>query len=322
MNGGVPKESLSSPKLLNFRTEIKPEELDSIPEEQLPFSSLVKSLDKGDKPCFQPLEMPDPEGVGLEGYREKTKKQIQDMLESFNLVALIGPSRSGKTEGVLAGNSPYLTGLCANPEIEYLAMQRIRSVDEFERYFRYARLEDKKIVLLDEFTPDDLSAQFVDFLIEKGKKVVIAQGGLRSNDAKRSLLEDLAGEHSSFQAIPTIEIGVKPLNSIQLEEVFKIAVQEKQKEGQLPEERLEKARVNWGNIQMANIPLPYHLAVKLAERILDEEGYSCQSRDKEFPSMQVHPPENWKEALIVELQSQDFGSIYPLDQLKEDLGMN
>ena len=262
------KDSLPLPEFLDFRTEIKPGAFDSIPKEQVPFSSLVKGFDKEDGLCFQLLETPDPEEVGLEGYRSKAKAQILEMLEAFDLVALIGPSRSAKSEGVLAGNSPYLTGLCVNPEIGYIAPSRIRSIDEFERLFKFGDLEDKKTVLVDEFSPDDLSAQFVDFLLQKGKKVVIAQGGFRSNEAKRSLLEDLAERHSLFQAVPTIEIGVKPLNEQQLSELFEITAREEQEVETIPAERLEKARQNWSNIQKlgTDLPLPYHLKPPLFPR--------------------------------------------------------
>jgi len=41
------KDLLLSTAPPDFRNEIRPEKLNSIPKEQLPFSSLVKALDKG-----------------------------------------------------------------------------------------------------------------------------------------------------------------------------------------------------------------------------------------------------------------------------------
>lgn len=59
----IGKETIIPQKFLDFRREIKPEELDLIRKEQLPFSSVVRAIDAEGEICFQPLKQPDPEEV-------------------------------------------------------------------------------------------------------------------------------------------------------------------------------------------------------------------------------------------------------------------
>jgi len=174
--------------------EIRPEELLEMSEDQAPYGAVVECFTKEDKKGYQALEMADPEGVRLTDYRRGEIETIKTHLETSDLVVVIGPSTAGKTETILFGEKPYfppentLVG-GSREKIIYLPLYLFqkagvevlqeRLIEDCQR--DGVSLEQKELILCDEFTAKHQAVELVSHLRSLGKKVVLAMGGPRTN---------------------------------------------------------------------------------------------------------------------------------------------
>lgn len=113
---GYPHEPADAPREfdaaeLSISTAFTSEELSQIDLEDIPYQSVVEVFNDDGEKRYQLLEEKDPESVGLVDYRRGEINAIVDLLNDNDLVAIVGPSRSGKTEAILSNLYERNTGL-------------------------------------------------------------------------------------------------------------------------------------------------------------------------------------------------------------------
>ncbi|HOX41242.1 MAG TPA: hypothetical protein PK263_03540 [bacterium] len=104
----VDQEIAVGPECLHARPdvhfgEISPAEISHLDDTAYPYGSLIRVFREDGTQSFQPMEPKDGEAMGLEDYRREEIDRIIELLRENMVVALIAPSRAGKTEAVLIG---------------------------------------------------------------------------------------------------------------------------------------------------------------------------------------------------------------------------
>lgn len=196
------------------------------------YAQTVYRSDRGKEPFYQLLEHPDPESVGLEGYRSKEVQRILLLLQKKtpSVIPVIAPSRSGKSEAVLQGDrvmfrrgtlrtvvelahAAYYEGLMlehASPDDAISIM-----TEEFEDQPLYD--QRSKVIILDEFVPE-VHKDVAELLVREGYSLVVAQGGNHSNESKTSSIQKALGKYIPTNGI--VDFGIKPINRTQFHELI------------------------------------------------------------------------------------------------------
>lgn len=303
---------------INFKSVLTLQEAEARAGE-LPFHAAVEVFDASNQEFFQPLEQPDGEGVGLKEYRTREVSQIMGLLENNRVVALVAPSRSGKTEAVLHGGdrSFFPDTLEARTQGCWLDVSQFDDIQQMQKGLldEKAKKGDavRKIALIDEFKPNEEGGKFVRELLEKDYQVVICFGGRRSNQTK---IESLRGFAARIQLdIPVVEMGLKPLNQVQLRELFEISLADeknnKQKEteigkiGDIEEQQIrEAANLTIGMCE--ELPLVFYPAESLFSEIIAKRGKFDLSGES---VLAVEHQEDWQRELKYYIKERSFTHI-------------
>ncbi len=299
---------------------IRPEELASLEEGSVPFNSLIQVFGEQHSPAFQKLEEPDPEGSTLSQYREEAREYIKQLLSDNNVVALVGPSRSAKTEAVIGGQAPSFSfddSLIAQLQAYIIPYEKYgdASLEQIIHTMEYRISESdpgkEKIILIDEYIPDEHGAAVLSHFIQSGYKIVVCQGGRLSNEVKNNNVAKLNDMVPYKPMIPTVEISVKPLSSSQVEEMFN-----KYSEVSKSDEKiLQQAQQCLTIIQQisATVPIPYHLANKIISEIT-RKGYYEDSENLATTADNTFA--EWKALITSMLEENHYGNAVSLERAK------
>lgn len=188
------------------------------------------------------LQPPDSEGTHLEGYRKTEIAEISSLVLNDPVVAIVDPSRSGKTE-FLAGSSELgisprryanrdtifidITGTYGD-NVPSLAVYRSLK----RRLLTYVEKnpnDPDPLILLDEYSVPAYNPVIPNFVhIDKRRVVIIVGGSGLSNKAKIDKivipLQNVLGRE-----IPTVEVGVKLLNTTQMWDIILHKMQDEER---------------------------------------------------------------------------------------------
>lgn len=279
---------------------------------------MTKVVSESGAVLWQPLQQADPEGKTLSDYRRTEIDYIYQLLETNQIVFLAGPSRACKTEAILSGSFevPFKVEntLASSPENKLIVDGGIiGSLDTPERskeylYRRIAKFGERgpELIIIDEY-----KSQMAEALAEISKKhkIVFATGGFLSNEDKRKThvipLEKYFG-----QPIPVVEIGTKPLNTGQIQEMISHAI------------NTGSDRVVLQKIQEAIKGLPVH-PLMLQNLIYGSStgGLTIDTRDGIGPPFRINiddPIEVWQEAVWDALQNYRNGRVYRVRDILEN----
>jgi len=162
-------------------------------------------------------------------------------------------------------------------------------------------------------------------LVQKGYKIVVCLGGELSNTGKREELKELGDKFEEFKGIPIHEVGIKPLNKTQLDEVFQFAQMEREKlvrggqERPFSEEESSKISQSWHIVKQLSLteaPIPYHAAEFYAKQIIYGKGRCDNPWGSGFVEAK-DSEEKWKTVLVRGLEDGARGSILGISAIKE-----
>lgn len=288
---------------------------------------VIWSINDMDKTVYQVIEKQDDEEFDLSGHRQEEVNQILDKFTntSVRAIALIGPKRISKTEAILTGDPPFFpveTTVVGNRQSVFADMFSIKSTDEADRLIENIKKQindspDSDLIILDEFRPDQIGEYILIQLepyINSTHQLLVCQGGSISNETKKIRFKKMGQKFGLFGENEIIELGMKPLNRRQLQEVFEFS------NGQGNSEEIMRS---WEIINELSqeIPIPY----PLARYLFSNEGIFNQGIIN-INSFSVGPndsKEKWKIALHLLLRKRDFGEIFTVDYAsqKYDMGL-
>lgn len=277
---------------------------------------MTKVVSEGGDVLWQPLQEADPEGKTLADYRRTEIVNIRELLKTNQIVFLAGPSRACKTEAILVASLeiPFKVEdtLASNPEKKLIVDGGIfGSSDTPEMIKNYLESEIEEfgeqgpeLIIIDEYKP-----QMEEALVEIANKhkIVFATGGFLSNEDKRKIhvtpLEERFG-----QPVPVVEIGTKPLNTSQIQEMISLAISNGRDTAILQK------------IQEAIKGLPVHpLMLQNLIYSIRTEGLSIDTSYGGSKDMGVEDPiEAWQEAMWNALQYYGNGRVYRVRDILEN----
>jgi len=283
---------------------------------------------------YHPLQARDPEEAELADYRKNEVQAILDMLEDSNLVVLVGPSRSCKSEATLHGWEEYFlpeNGLEVKAAAFYFDAQDYDGLDltsdnVLEKMKQQGK-ESSKVILFDEFSfNQEAHYKIVDELINKGYKVVIVLAGRKSTPTKLNHIEAFSEDFPVFKEFPHVKVGIKPLNMRQLDTIFQKLLNKKKRQAakmastaparssksifdrmaSFDEEQVNEATKIWELIKenfYDLLPLPFFAAENLITEVISTV---CWNRD---PEKRLNPS-YWRDVIVEELSSLESGNIH------------
>jgi len=277
---------------------------------------MTRVVSEGGDVLWQPLQEADPEGKTLADYRRTEIGIIHKLLETNQIVFVDGPSRACKTEAILMASLeiPFKVEdtLASNPEEKLIVDSGIigsSDTQEMIKNYLYGEIEEfgergPELIIIDEYKP-----QMEEALVEIAKKhqIVFATGGFLSNKDKRKMhvtpLEERFG-----QPVPVVEIGTKPLNTTQIQEMISHAIS------------TGRDTVVLQKIQEAIKGLPVHpLMLKNLIYGSRTEGLSIDTSYGGSKDIGVDDPiEAWQEAMWDALQNYRNGRVYRVRDILEN----
>lgn len=198
-------------KKYTFRDELTLAQAKTLTPNQLPdYPYLVQVIDRQRNPIMQPLEAKDPEEKSWSDFVNERMNALLALLDRFNVVGLVGPSRSYKTEVILEA-------MKTNPDIGFLDVSAYNEpeIEAFNWEFK-EKIGDKKIAVLDEYKPGK-NDWMLDILTQRNIKVILIRGGRLSNQIKKSAFIGMPNNRVPPEAV--YEITIKPLNKRQIREL-------------------------------------------------------------------------------------------------------
>lgn len=210
-NWEVQKEQLPKPKYQEYNLKDIIDGKIDINLNEVPFGCVNRLNSKlAEEKVVQILGDPDKEG-GMDIYNQDLINSLIEGLEKNNLIALIIPSRGGKTT-ILRKLEELI------PNSQYIDMQYSNNI-RIENALNAIK-EDTHIVLVDEigqsYRTDPTGDILIKTLRNKGLKVIFGFGGAVSNASRIRDVQDISA--SVNEHIEIKEGSLKPLNPDQVEE--------------------------------------------------------------------------------------------------------
>lgn len=323
------KNENSKPSITKMLLEnMEPKDLKNLRKQGILTDDMVIwTINDVNETAYQVLEKQDDEEIGLSGHRQQEVSQILDKFNDVGVraIALIGPKRISKTEAILIGDPPFFpveTTVIGNRKSVFVDLFNIKSIDEADHVIENIKKQinddpGSDLIILDEFRPDKIGEYMLiqlESYINSTHQVLVCQGGSISNETKKMRFKRIGEKFGLFNENEIIELGMKPLNRRQLQEVFELSNSQGNS---------DEIIHSWEIINELSreIPIPYPLARYLFSNdgifnqgILNINGFSVGPNDSK---------EKWKIALHLLLRKRDFGEIFTIDYAsqKYDMGL-